>query len=496
MMQWLEDLSTIFHGPERLRIQMSITDASKAFVKGLSYKVENIHSIRCKHHLTESIKKSSLSKAAKEYVASVVDDLYGCAGKLVFCKFRDLLLDKIAKEFGDRDEVHCRQSWSPTCGVMYGVCPLPLVVADGVYAKAPLFNNVCEGTFSTLRTFSGKKAAKVGGVAGMINLTRMFLVGYGDVGRLCRVCPTTTFHLQGPLPSMRKKAEDRLTAVEHSGDICREVDVGVEQVRVFTVPSSRRTRKVVTREEAIERVALSLGLPCEIGSVEEFREKILQVNLVVTLTEDSKNFHCGATICSCGTFNKLFTCSHVALVSTVIAREAGRGTSGMDIRLPTVTWGGRPTGKRGPLVRTKTDVVAQGQAKGQEIATLAAAGTFKSPQVKRAGQPVWDLAVRQGEVNNIEVEAAESLDMIEDGQGDINNTVVQATASLGMIDDGQGEVNYIGAQATASLGMIDDGQPEESKTIGKGTMSPGTMGTRRSKRQRKEPSRYRDFIKL
>ncbi|KAF4733650.1 hypothetical protein FOZ62_010014, partial [Perkinsus olseni] len=307
-------------------------------------------------------------------------------------------------------------------------------------------NNVCEGTFSTLRTFTGKKPAKVGGVAGMINLTRMFLVGYGDVGRLCRVCPTTTFHLQGPLSSMRKKAEDRLGLAERSTDICREVDIGVE------------------------RVALSLGLPCQIGSVEEFREKILQVNVVVTCTEDSKNFHCGATICSCGTFNKLFTCSHVALVSTVIACEAGRGTSGMDIRLPTVTWGGRPTGTRGPLVRTKTDVVAQGQAKGQgststptysrqsverdehcelmaEIATLAAAGTFRSPQVKRAGQ---------GEVNNAVAEAAANLGMIEDGQGEVNNAVAEAAANLGMIEDGQGEVDNAVAEAAANLGMIED----------------------------------------
>ncbi|KAF4681328.1 hypothetical protein FOZ60_012254 [Perkinsus olseni] len=311
----------------------------------------------------------------------------------------------------------------------FGVCPLALVLADEVYAKAPLFNNVCEGTFSTLRTFTGKKPAKVGGVAGMINLTRMFLVGYGDVGASAGCARQRHSICRDRSSSMRKKAEDRLGLAERSTDICREVDIGVE------------------------RVALSLGLPCQIGSVEEFREKILQVNVVVTCTEDSKNFHCGATICSCGTFNKLFTCSHVALVSTVIACEAGRGTSGMDIRLPTVTWGGRPTGTRGPLVRTKTDVVAQGQAKGQgststptysrqsverdehcelmaEIATPAAAGTFRSPQVKRAGQ------------------------------GEVNNAVAEAAANLGMIEDGQGE---------------------ESKTVGKGAASPGMMGSRRSK---------------
>ncbi|KAF4722176.1 hypothetical protein FOZ62_028469 [Perkinsus olseni] len=180
MVNWLDDLGHIFHGEARLRITASITDASQALVKDLEVSLDNVHSLRCQYHLSESVKKSELSKAAKAFVATWIEAMYRCAGRMVSSKLQELLLAYIRENYGEKDEKHCRISWARTKGVMHLPCPVDLLMNDEVPTKSPVFNNTCENTFSCLRAFVGRKPPCIGGTGGMLENTRKFLIGYGE----------------------------------------------------------------------------------------------------------------------------------------------------------------------------------------------------------------------------------------------------------------------------------------------------------------------------
>ncbi|KAF4680556.1 hypothetical protein FOZ60_013267 [Perkinsus olseni] len=186
---------------------------------------------------------------------------------------------------------------------------------------------------------------------------------------MCRVAPGITYHVYKPLPHMQNKADGRLVMAARFEDLCREVGIGNEDLKVFAVSSSKRNSQVLSAEEALGRVAIAVGLPCKIGSLDEFRDKILQIHLVIFCCGDTLHFKPGTLLCSCHTFAMLFTCSHVALVSTVLALQAMGGAAGLakqDLCLPCVNWKGRPRKSGGPLKRADTDARAEKELKATQ----------------------------------------------------------------------------------------------------------------------------------
>ncbi|KAF4729286.1 hypothetical protein FOZ62_001582, partial [Perkinsus olseni] len=154
-------------------------------------------------------------------------------------------------------------------------------------------------------------------------------------------------------------------------------------------------RGPLTTEEALGRVAISVGLECTIGSLIEFRKNVLGVHLVTFCADDTEHFKKGTLLCSCHTCAMLATCSHIAMVSTVMALEMMSGQIAVaDIRLPRVNWRGRPRKPGGPLVRANTDIRAQreleasGQrAGGSGILTGSSFGTVETSTLTVSSDP-------------------------------------------------------------------------------------------------------------
>ncbi|KAF4686967.1 hypothetical protein FOZ60_004638 [Perkinsus olseni] len=460
MVQWLEDLGELFHGDNRLRIAASITDASQALVKGLECSLDDVHTMRCQYHQSEAVKRSPLEKDAKAFVKSWIEDLYRCAGWLVFSKLTQLLLCHIRENYGEEDEEHCRKSWSSANGVMYLPCPVDLLLNGKIPIKCPVWNNVCEGTFSTLRAFTGKKPATMGGQGGMLENTRKFLVGYG------------------------------------------EVDIGSEALRVFAVPSSQRGP--LTTEEALGRVAISVGLECTIGSLNEFRKNVLGVHLVTFCADDTEHFKKGTLLCSCHTCAMLATCSHIAMVSTFMALEMMSGQIALaDIRLPKVNWRGRPRKPAGPLVRANTDIRAQREleASGQgaggsgiltgtvETSTLTVSSDPArgqgSDEVNELMADIAGMASRG--VFQVRKEASVGEEQVDRNVGDEATGETQQISTHGRA----GTNNEGGATGSAPLREGSrNGKREEAAERRHGGETP-----RRSKRERRLPAWTKDYVR-